>query len=207
MTQSLRSFLMTTTILGSLLTLQPCVGLGPLHYPPPYVSGSFVRVNLQGGVVSPTLNPQPRDQGLHSIWLLPFDLPGICGSTRSLPSRQHSSPGHCDADFPSMIRWDSRRTILGVLHNSSNSCLFFFFFFQILQTVIWFLFPINFPSHVFSTLDCASRSYVTTGFNILNFNVVLRGLNLKIYWTSVSQNRLDVFLFHLVIHDILKILK
>jgi hypothetical protein len=49
-----------------------------------------------------------------------------------------------------------------------------------------------------------SRPYVTTGFNIfggiLNFSVVLRVVNLPVFLF-----RLDVFLFHLVGHDVLKI--
>jgi hypothetical protein len=37
-----------------------------------------------------------ESHGLHFIWFLAFDLAWMGGSTRSLRSRQHSSPGHHD---------------------------------------------------------------------------------------------------------------
>jgi hypothetical protein len=43
-------------------------------------------------VVSPRPNPNLEDQRLHLVWPLPFDLSCTGGSTRSLHSRQHSSP-------------------------------------------------------------------------------------------------------------------
>jgi hypothetical protein len=43
--------------------------------------------------VSITPNPNLEGQGLQFSWPLPFDPFGMGGSTRSLLSRQHSSPG------------------------------------------------------------------------------------------------------------------
>jgi hypothetical protein len=47
---------------------------------------------FQGGVVSLSLTPSLKDQGLHFICPLPFELSGMGGPTRSLRFRQHSSP-------------------------------------------------------------------------------------------------------------------
>jgi hypothetical protein len=50
-----------------------------------------------GEVVAPSQNPNLEDQKLHFVWPLPFDLSGMGDPTRSLRSRQHSSPGHWEA--------------------------------------------------------------------------------------------------------------
>jgi hypothetical protein len=56
--------------------------------PPPWVRNSnFSRC----GVVSTTPSPNLEDWGLHFAWLLPFDLSGMSGSTRSLRSHEPSS--------------------------------------------------------------------------------------------------------------------
>jgi hypothetical protein len=69
---------------SSLLALQPCVGLSLLH--------AFVTVN-SSEVVSLAPTPKLEDQGLYFDWPLPFELSDMDGLTRSLHSRQHSSPG------------------------------------------------------------------------------------------------------------------
>jgi hypothetical protein len=73
-----------------LLALQPCVGLGFLHG---FVTANFSVV----GSLAPHPTPNLKDQGLHFFWPLHFDLSGMGGPTRSLRSRQHSSPGHWGA--------------------------------------------------------------------------------------------------------------
>jgi hypothetical protein len=60
-------------------------------------------------VVSPRPTPNLEDQGLHSVWPLPFDLSGMGGATRSLRSRQHSSPGHWDTQSSSPRQGGSPR--------------------------------------------------------------------------------------------------
>jgi hypothetical protein len=71
----------------SLLTRQPCVGLGILH--------GFITLNFSGlGTVAARPTPNLDDQRLHFIWPLHFDLSDMGGCTRSLRSRLHSSPGH-----------------------------------------------------------------------------------------------------------------
>jgi hypothetical protein len=74
----------------SLLALQPSVALHLLH--------GFVTVNFLG-VESLSARPVPslEDQGLHVMWPIPFCLSGMGGPTRSLRSRQHSSPCHWGA--------------------------------------------------------------------------------------------------------------
>jgi hypothetical protein len=57
---------------------------------------------FRSGVVSHTSKPNLEGQGLHFIWLLPFDLSGASYTTRSLCSHQHTSTGHwgAEASFP-----------------------------------------------------------------------------------------------------------
>jgi hypothetical protein len=62
-----------------------CVGVGLFHG---FVTVYISRVECQPHAQPPTERPR-----IH-FWLLPFDLPTIGGSTRSLRSRQHSSSGH-----------------------------------------------------------------------------------------------------------------
>jgi hypothetical protein len=52
---------------------------------------------VRGGIVAPRPTLSLENQGLYFVWPLPFDLSGIHGPTRSLRSRQHSSPGHWGA--------------------------------------------------------------------------------------------------------------
>jgi hypothetical protein len=79
---------------SSLLVLQPCLGLGLLR--------GFVTVDFSGvGLLAPRPTPNLEDQGLHFVWSLPFDLSGMGGATRSLRSRQHTSPCHWGAETSS----------------------------------------------------------------------------------------------------------
>jgi hypothetical protein len=80
---------------SSLLELQPCEGLGLLQGSSSVGFGSFLTVDFcRNGVVRPTSNPQPEGPGTTLHLPFPFDLSGTGGTTRSLHSRQHSSPGH-----------------------------------------------------------------------------------------------------------------
>jgi hypothetical protein len=82
----------------------------PLHWR--YSPGGFVTVSFSGLGYSPTPNPQTwrtRDY----VWPLFFDLSGMGGAARSLRSRQHSSPGHWDAQTSSPRKGGSP---LGHLH-------------------------------------------------------------------------------------------
>jgi hypothetical protein len=65
-------------------------------------SGGVVAVEFFGvELLAPHLTPNLDDQGLHFALLLPIDLSGKEGPTRSLQSRQHSSPGHSGAQTSS----------------------------------------------------------------------------------------------------------
>jgi hypothetical protein len=67
-------------------------------WPPPWFRNSTF---FRGGVVSLMSNLQTGGQVLHFVWPLPFYLSGMNGSTRSLRSRQHSSPSHWGAQTSS----------------------------------------------------------------------------------------------------------
>jgi hypothetical protein len=55
----------------------------------------FVTANFFGvGSLAPRLPPNLEDHGPHFAWPLPFYLSDMDDPTRSLLSRQHSSPGH-----------------------------------------------------------------------------------------------------------------
>jgi hypothetical protein len=70
------------------------VGLGPLHR---FLTLYFPEM----GLLAPCPTQNLEDQGLHSVWPLPFDLSGMDGPSRSLLSRQHNSLGHWGAQTSS----------------------------------------------------------------------------------------------------------
>jgi hypothetical protein len=74
------------------------------------ISGGFVTVIISGVM---SLAPHPtrnlEDQALHFVWHLPFELSGKGGTTRSLHSSQHSSPGQWDAQTSSPRKHSSPR--------------------------------------------------------------------------------------------------
>jgi hypothetical protein len=76
--------LLCSQYFSSLLALQLYLGL----------RHDFVTVNFSGvGSLAPRLILNQKDEGLHFVWYLTFDLSGMGGPTRSLRTRQHSSPG------------------------------------------------------------------------------------------------------------------
>jgi hypothetical protein len=59
---------------------------------PVWVSRGFITVSFSTvGSLVPQPTPNPEGQGLHFVWTLPFDLPGMRGSTRNIRFCQHSS--------------------------------------------------------------------------------------------------------------------
>jgi hypothetical protein len=81
----------------SLLGLQPCVYLGLFH-----LWRSRNRKCFRCGVLSPT--PNPKDQRLHFVWPLPFNLSGMDGFANLSSSRQHSSPSDCGAQTSCAVK-------------------------------------------------------------------------------------------------------
>jgi hypothetical protein len=77
-----------TREISSLLSLQICVGLVLHHKLWRFHNSIFSGVGMLASL--PTLKPQ--DQALKFVGPLRFDLPDVGGTTRSLRSRQHSSP-------------------------------------------------------------------------------------------------------------------
>jgi hypothetical protein len=62
----------------------------------------FIKVNLFAvGSLAPCPTTKLEDQGLHFVCPLPFNLSGTVGATRSLHSRQHSSPVNWNARISS----------------------------------------------------------------------------------------------------------
>jgi hypothetical protein len=75
---------------------QPYMGLGPSFF---WTFRNSIIFGVE--LLAPRPNPKAGDQGLHFVWPLLFDLPGMGGPTRSLRSRRHSSPGYWGAQTSS----------------------------------------------------------------------------------------------------------
>jgi hypothetical protein len=73
--------------------------------------------SFRNGVVASHQTPNLEDQGLHFVWLQPFDLSGMGDPTRSLLSHQHSCPDHWGAQTSSPQQGGSPRGRLYVLES------------------------------------------------------------------------------------------